>query len=61
MLLTLRPVLSCTHYLGDVNSRLRGEVADKTEALLPYEFSVAIENIGESGYLTEKLLDCFLT
>ncbi|MEH6587182.1 MAG: glycosyltransferase family 10 [Halioglobus sp.] len=40
--------------------RLKGELADKADALLPYEFSVAIENICEPGYATEKLLDCFL-
>lgn len=55
--------LDCDIY-GDwpgTDSRLKGVVSDKTEALLPYEFSIAIENSCEPGYSTEKLIDCFLT
>ena len=36
-------------------------IADKTEALAPYHFSVVIENSRENGYFTEKLVDCLLT
>lgn len=40
--------------------RLMGQVADKADALAPYEFSVAIENCCEPGYVTEKFIDCLL-
>ena len=32
----------------------------KQEGLLPYTYSVVIENVQELDYFTEKLLDCFL-
>lgn len=37
------------------------EIADKAEALLPYRYSLAIENFSGPSYWTEKLADCFLT
>ena len=36
-------------------------VANKADTLVPYMFSVAIENSKLEAYFTEKLLDCFLT
>lgn len=36
-------------------------VETKEEALIPYEFSVVVENCRTRGYFTEKLLDCFAT
>mgnify|MGYP001791930948 CR=1 FL=1 len=33
---------------------------DKLEGLLPYRFSIAIENTSEPHYFTEKINDCFL-
>lgn len=32
----------------------------KEEGLLPYKFSIIIENVRETDYFTEKLLDCFI-
>ena len=32
----------------------------KEEGLIPYRFSIAIENNTVNGYFTEKILDCFL-
>ncbi len=42
------------------DSRIKGPVEDKVDALAPYEFSVAIENTCEPGYVTEKFIDCLL-
>lgn len=33
----------------------------KASGLLPYRFSVTIENMSSIGYFTEKLIDCFLS
>lgn len=35
-------------------------LADKRDGLLPYRFSVVIENSRETGYFTEKLVDALL-
>lgn len=35
-------------------------IAHKWDALLPYRYSIAIENYSNSLYWTEKLADCFL-
>lgn len=35
-------------------------IADKMEGLLPYRFSIAIENTSAPYYFTEKINDCFL-
>ena len=37
------------------------EIEFKIDALKDYMFSIVIENCVESGYFTEKILDCFLT
>lgn len=36
-------------------------IADKKEGLLPYRYSIAMENTSMPYYFTEKLTDCFLT
>jgi len=35
-------------------------IPDKMDGLLPYRFSIAIENTSTSYYFTEKITDCFL-
>ncbi len=35
-------------------------LAQKEDGLLPYRYSVVIENSRETGYFTEKLVDCLL-
>jgi len=34
---------------------------NKSEGLAPYRYSIVIENVRESSYFTEKLIDAFLT
>jgi len=36
-------------------------VSNKADGLRDYRFSIVIENSRESGYFTEKIVDCFLT
>jgi len=36
-------------------------IPDKAEGLLPYRYSIAIENTSIPYYFTEKITDCFLT
>jgi hypothetical protein len=36
-------------------------VPDKMDALLPYRYSIAIENTSTNDYFTEKINDCFLS
>lgn len=40
--------------------RIKGEVSNKSDALKDYEFSIAIENSREKGYVSEKFFDCIL-
>jgi len=35
-------------------------INEKSEALLPYRFSLVIENSFNSAYISEKILDCYL-
>jgi hypothetical protein len=44
----------------DLMGRGYKEIADKSEGLKDYRYSVAIENCKIDGYFTEKLIDCFL-
>ena len=46
---------------GIEDSRIKGTLQNKKDGLLPYEFSIAIENSVEEDYFTEKLTDCILT
>ncbi|MBB5637809.1 hypothetical protein HDE68_003734 [Pedobacter cryoconitis] len=40
--------------------RFKGAIEYKFTGLLPYEYSVAIENSNERNYVTEKFVDCVL-
>jgi len=42
------------------DSRFKGCIANKKDALLDYEYSIAIENVREHNYITEKYIDCVL-
>ena len=40
--------------------RFKGEAGNKHEILRKYQYSIAIENVCENNYISEKLFDCFL-
>jgi hypothetical protein len=40
--------------------RVKGPLEHKYSGLLPYEYSIAIENSREKNYVTEKFVDCVL-
>jgi hypothetical protein len=40
--------------------RYKGELEYKHTGLLPYEYSIAIENSNEKNYISEKFVDCVL-
>lgn len=40
--------------------RYKGDLKYKHTGLLPYEYSIAIENCNENNYITEKFVDCVL-
>lgn len=42
------------------DARYKGELDYKFNGLLPYEYSIAIENSREKNYLTEKFVDCVM-
>ena len=42
------------------DERFKGELKFKHEGLLPYEYSIAIENSHEKNYISEKFFDCVL-
>ena len=42
------------------DSRYKGYAVFKEDALLDYEFSIAIENSKEDYYISEKFTDCFM-
>lgn len=42
------------------DTRYKGEAVDKHDTIRKYEYSVAIENVCERNYASEKLFDCFL-
>ncbi len=44
-----------------LRGRAYQSLADKSHGLVPYRFSVVIENTREIGYVSEKLTDCLLT
>lgn len=37
------------------------QIKSKLQGLLPYQYSLAIENTREAGYISEKFTDCILT
>lgn len=44
----------------DLFGRANQYVADKAEGLIPYRYSLAVENSSYADYWTEKIADCFL-
>lgn len=42
------------------DKRFKGSPDDKADALIPYEFSIVIENSIYDSYVSEKMFDCFL-
>ena len=40
--------------------RFKGELDYKYRGLIPYEYSIAIENSDEKNYITEKFFDCVI-
>lgn len=40
--------------------RYKGELDFKYKGLLPYEYSIAVENSNEKNYISEKFVDCVL-
>jgi hypothetical protein len=46
---------------GILDQRIKGQLINKKNGLLDYEFSIAIENCVEQGFFTEKISDCILT
>ena len=46
---------------ADIMGRGYRGIEDKAEGLAPYRYSIVIENSREAGYITEKLIDAFLT
>lgn len=53
-------VADACHDKLDLYGHAYKHVPSKSEALLDYRFSVAIENSQFGGYFTEKILDCFI-
>lgn len=37
-----------------------GPVADKIETLSQYKYALCFENVSQPGYITEKIIDCFV-
>jgi len=54
---TLRDQIPGIHFFGKGSNY----IPDKTDGLLPYRYSIAIENSSTPYYFTEKISDCFLT
>lgn len=45
---------------GKVLNNIGGSVPDKIEFMRPYKFCIAYENSSYPGYVTEKIMDCFI-
>jgi hypothetical protein len=45
---------------GKVLNNIGGAVPDKIEFMKPYKFCIAYENSSYPGYVTEKIMDCFI-
>lgn len=43
------------------DQRIKGPVDSKSSALTDYTYSICIENCRERNYVSEKIVDCFLT
>jgi hypothetical protein len=48
------------NFTVDLFGRANQYVADKAEGLIPYKYSLAVENSSCPDYWTEKIADCFL-
>jgi Glycosyltransferase family 10 (fucosyltransferase) C-term len=48
------------HSISTDDNRYMGSPADKADALIDYEYSIAIENGRWDGYISEKFIDCIL-
>lgn len=46
--------------LNLTDKRYKGAPENKADALIPYEYSIAIENGRWNGYISEKFFDCIL-
>jgi len=46
--------------LNTHDKRYKGSIPKKHQGLIPYEFSICIENSVEKNYITEKFIDCSL-
>lgn len=60
----IRFVETLKKYFGndiDVFGRGINDFADKADVLMPYKYHIAIENASQDDYVTEKLLDSYLT
>jgi hypothetical protein len=42
------------------DERYKGQIEYKYIGLIPYEYSIAVENCNEKNYITEKFADCLL-
>ena len=49
------------HDSADLFGRSTNPIERKSDALVPYAFSIAMENVVSPIYFTEKLIDCILT
>jgi hypothetical protein len=48
------------HSINTADSRYKGSPENKADALIDYEYSIAIENGRWDGYISEKFIDCLL-
>ena len=53
-------VMNNTDELKDIEKKLNNRLLAKIEFAKNYKFSIAFENAGRSGYLTEKIWEAFL-
>lgn len=44
-----------------IDSIYKGTVDSKSEIISQYKFAICFENISENGYITEKIIDCFIS
>lgn len=54
-LITQRKDFTCDFYGNGIK-----RIAEKSEGILPYQYSIAIENSQTPHYFSEKIIDCFL-
>jgi hypothetical protein len=59
-LVFLDNIMKRGNFTVDLFGRANSYIKDKAEGLLPYKYSLAIENSSCPDYWTEKIADCFL-